>query len=501
MDILNAGASQGPFPLRYLGFGFFWTWLFLVGVSPSPLFGDAMCVYGIPFEAIELAARSMLLLLALAASRLFSTRTGVYAVLGCSFFAGTFAAAILLVFPGSPAFSSIAALLAALADTCMFLLWLSFFGYMRLGDALAMLVLSYAAGSVLFLAAMALGRVAMTAAAVLLPAASTISFLLSAKLHASQTGSGFFNDDLDGANLPSPTSRHAVSLTKTLATSLARITICLGVYAFVFAVHCSVAYRGHGMFQDLGPIVEPACMVVLAIVYLLLCRIEKRESGTYALYRTCAPLIGLGLLLDASGASAPVAFAPTALGYVTFEVLALNDYCNIVQAGNASLFKFMARARLAISLGMVAGWAIGLGLDFLPNTTLFAGGLFLILLAATQLFGDNDICAVNALAEERAAAEEPDYRLGRTKALDRYAETIGLSPRETEVLSYLVEGRTTSYIATRLYVAESTVRAHVHNVYQKAHVNSRMGLLDDFESYYEKTQPHCINQASPNTAQ
>ena len=218
MDILNAGVAQGPFPLRYLGFGFFWAWLFLVGISPSPLFGDIVCISGIPFEAFELAARSALLLFALAASRLFSTRAGIYAVLGCSLFAGTFAAAILLVFPGNPAFSSIAALLAALADTCMFLLWLSFFGYMRLGDALAMLVLSYAAGSVLFLAAMALGRVAMTAAAVLLPAASAISFLLSARLRASQTGSGFLNADSDHTSLPSSTSHQATSLTKTLAT-------------------------------------------------------------------------------------------------------------------------------------------------------------------------------------------------------------------------------------------------------------------------------------------
>ncbi len=501
MDILNAGTAQGPFPLRYLGFGFFWAWLFLVGVSPSALFGNVVCVFDIPFEAFELAARSTLLLFALAASRLFNTQTGVYAILGCSLVAGISAAAILLAFPGNISLSSIAALLAALADACMFLLWLSFFGYMRLGDALAMLVLSYAAGSVLFLAAMALGRPAMAAAAVLLPAASAISFLLSARLHASQTGSEFLNNAPGGTDPLNPSSHQAVSLTKTLATSLARITICLSVYAFVFAVHCSAAYRGHGMPHDLGPVVEPTCMVVLAIVYLLLCRMGKRESGTYALYRACAPLIGIGLLLDISGASSPVAFAPTALGYVTFEVLALNDYCNIVQAGNASLFKFMARARLAISLGMVAGWAAGLVLRFLPDTTLFAGALFLILLAATQLFGDTDIRVVNALAEERAAAEEPDYRLGRTKALERYAETIGLSPRETEVLSYLVEGRTTSYIAARLYVAESTVRAHVHNVYQKAHVNSRMGLLDDFESFHEKLQSDSTQMAMSTAVQ
>ena len=32
-------AKSELFPLRFLGFGFFWGWLFLVNLSPSPLFG------------------------------------------------------------------------------------------------------------------------------------------------------------------------------------------------------------------------------------------------------------------------------------------------------------------------------------------------------------------------------------------------------------------------------------------------------------------------------
>ena len=44
------------FPVRLLGFGLYWAWLFLVTVSPSPAFGVVECL-GLPFELVELAMR------------------------------------------------------------------------------------------------------------------------------------------------------------------------------------------------------------------------------------------------------------------------------------------------------------------------------------------------------------------------------------------------------------------------------------------------------------
>ena len=44
------------FPLRLLGFGLYWAWLFLVGVSPSPVFGRVEFA-GAPFELPELFLR------------------------------------------------------------------------------------------------------------------------------------------------------------------------------------------------------------------------------------------------------------------------------------------------------------------------------------------------------------------------------------------------------------------------------------------------------------
>jgi len=60
---------------------------------------------------------------------------------------------------------------------------------------------------------------------------------------------------------------------------------------------------------------------------------------------------------------------------------------------------------------------------------------------------------------------------------DELAERAGLSAREREVFLYLARGYSQIYIAKELYVSESTIRTHVHHIYQKLNINSREDLL------------------------
>lgn len=55
--------------------------------------------------------------------------------------------------------------------------------------------------------------------------------------------------------------------------------------------------------------------------------------------------------------------------------------------------------------------------------------------------------------------------------LHAHRTSYNLSPRESEVLQYLIKGYGTKQIATELFISFDTVRSHLKNIYQKLHVN------------------------------
>ncbi len=53
-----------------------------------------------------------------------------------------------------------------------------------------------------------------------------------------------------------------------------------------------------------------------------------------------------------------------------------------------------------------------------------------------------------------------------------------LTPREREVLSHLVAGRTYAEIAQALFISEKTVSAHVSNLLRKTGTSSRVEVAE-----------------------
>ena len=83
----------------------------------------------------------------------------------------------------------------------------------------------------------------------------------------------------------------------------------------------------------------------------------------------------------------------------------------------------------------------------------------------------------------------------RLLAVDRYRDTaplraardvFGLTRREREILAWVARGKTNSEIAQTLWIAPSTVRKHLENIYPKLGVRTRtaavarlLGVFDD----------------------
>lgn len=63
----------------------------------------------------------------------------------------------------------------------------------------------------------------------------------------------------------------------------------------------------------------------------------------------------------------------------------------------------------------------------------------------------------------------------------RVAEERGLTPRETEVLELLVRGKSLSQVASALFIADGTAKAHTRHIYEKLGINSRQELFSQLK--------------------
>lgn len=61
--------------------------------------------------------------------------------------------------------------------------------------------------------------------------------------------------------------------------------------------------------------------------------------------------------------------------------------------------------------------------------------------------------------------------------ISKFAETYKLSPREMEVITLIIEGKSNTKIGEILFICNSTVKSHITSIYRKMDVTNRAGLL------------------------
>jgi DNA-binding NarL/FixJ family response regulator len=77
--------------------------------------------------------------------------------------------------------------------------------------------------------------------------------------------------------------------------------------------------------------------------------------------------------------------------------------------------------------------------------------------------------------EHRSVSHALD-RLMRREAEARERAGV-LTPREVEITRLVASGLRNKDIAARLFISEGTVKVHLHSIYEKLHIDSRLALL------------------------
>lgn len=111
------------------------------------------------------------------------------------------------------------------------------------------------------------------------------------------------------------------------------------------------------------------------------------------------------------------------------------------------------------------------------------------LLAYAVFFSERDIEKIEKLLKKADSLTRTQTGALVEAFCDGYADIAskqyGLTPREKEILSLLIIGRSSPRIQSELFISESTVHTHIRHIYTKMSVHSRQEVIDRAREWHE----------------
>ncbi len=204
--------------------------------------------------------------------------------------------------------------------------------------------------------------------------------------------------------------------------------------------------------------------------------------------RVCGAFVSCALILLVFpvGPLANVALFVIIVFWFMFRTMNGGSLTDLANHCDYSMLYSSLRGKLPANIGFTIGLAVGVAGISSNDTPVFEMYIPLAIVAVfilTALFflpfdAESKTPGYKTLA--LVDMHEPrDANLSETcKAV---TERYKLSPRESEVLTYLVRGRNAKHIAEKLFISESTTKTHISNIYRKLGIHSQQELLDLLE--------------------
>lgn len=295
--------------------------------------------------------------------------------------------------------------------------------------------------------------------------------------------------------------------------SLGVIAVAALVGNVMASVIMGTSYEGADSLYP-GGIALCACIATMALVPLTA---ERTAFSVAQLYRITVTfsVVGLVAILVLGAAAVPVGGALVQGCTLFFQPLVYVVVTRSTRLQSLSPLVAFGVGQALISAVVLAGNLVGKLLfsmagrmPLLLSAVCGAGVLalfFMVVARAAQVGADEGEEAEGDAEETEGASRRERDRTGESscsaeRALEEnkgpsardeaqeedpaavFARAVGLTARETEILSLLVRGRTLPYIANELFVTTGTVKTHVRHIYEKALVNNRQELLDKVEA-------------------
>lgn len=98
-----------------------------------------------------------------------------------------------------------------------------------------------------------------------------------------------------------------------------------------------------------------------------------------------------------------------------------------------------------------------------------------------------NVCLLRDTYYQKREEEEQQVQIWDLEtAMDAVRDEYDLTPREMEILLEIYDGKTNTQIGESLYISESTVKAHIYNVFRKMGVKNRVEVVRIIRDEREK---------------
>jgi DNA-binding CsgD family transcriptional regulator len=195
-----------------------------------------------------------------------------------------------------------------------------------------------------------------------------------------------------------------------------------------------------------------------AVIYRLL------DAATAIVAALCAIRVGTGW----TGPSAVTALPASILRVILYAIVGGALALTLVfqsRLPDRSLYRAVVAQAGALALLFPLVVLEDLGLFAAPGFPFLAGQ---VLIAATS---------IASILHARRSLMRPKYVFGNAPS-PYFAEHFGISGRELEIVTGVLEGLSNQAIAERLFISPRTVEKHLYNIYQKAGIKSRLQLFN-----------------------
>ena len=270
---------------------------------------------------------------------------------------------------------------------------------------------------------------------------------------------------------------------RTIAAPLWRPVLGTAILCFMGGLMLQIPHNQDlslSQFQDTALLTQGIVMLALLLPVLLI----RSQPNLGALFKVALPLSAAGfVLLPLVWSGGGIANACAQLGSGVASIILWCMVANTARETNVPPTVPFACALLITGVAQLAGTAVGftfqdsLGQGGIALTGVALVAVYLITMVSLFLFKDRGMRGSEQPSDATTSGADSDAANVADRC-QRLAQTHGLTPRETELLIELAQGRTLRAISEKLTVSENTVKYHVKSIYQKLGVHTRDEIID-----------------------